>query len=154
MINLYRLFSILILIFVLSVSGKCLMDASESQEKLPIIINKGYRIVDGNNVQELFERKDGKSSPIGKSNFDAVEKMITQNSKQNMSLVPVEEKADIDYGKISKLVSSIRNELCSVNQAGSYEVWLQVEGGASGVFVSASAQTGIKAIINCSVEPQ
>jgi len=156
MSNVCRFCSTLVLIVMFSVSGKCLTDqmqeVRESEEKLPVIINRGYKIVDENNIQALLEDEDRKFSSIEKSNLSAAKEMITRNSKQNKRLVPVEEKADIDYGKISKLVSSIRNELCSVNQGGSYEVWLQVEGGASGIFVSASAQTGIKAIINCSTE--
>lgn len=115
------------------------MDTGESQEKLPVIINKGYKIVGENNIQALLEHEDRKPSPMGRLSLGAA--------------ILEKEKVDIDYGKISKLVSSIRDKLCSVNQEGSYEVWLQVEGGASlGVFVSASAQTGIKAIINCSAE--
>ncbi len=137
MTNVSRFYSILVLIVMFSTSEKCLteqiQDVKESEEKLPVIINRGYKVLDGKSVQEF-----------------AYDNAISNLKKDR--LVPIEEKADIDYGKISKLVSSIRSKLCSINQDGSYEVWLQVEGGASGVFVSASAQTGIKATINCSTE--
>ncbi len=152
MINLYRFFLILVLVFITSISEKCLADMSESHEKLPVIINRGYKIVGEENLQALLGGENRKSSSIGELNREEAGKMRTPNTKQGTRVVPVEEKTNIDYGKIGDLVSLIRSKLCSVNQEGSYEVWLQVEGGASGVFVSASAQTGIKAIINCSAE--
>ena len=133
--------SVLLPIFIFSMPGKSLADQKPEeaafQEKMPVIINKGYVLLEKNEAAKLLAQSDHKENISG---FVANDKV----------LVLLAEKDEIDYGKISRLVLKIRHELCSVNQEGGYEVWLQVEGGLSGVFVSASAQTGIKAIINCS----
>ncbi|MBX9787106.1 MAG: hypothetical protein K2Y08_07195 [Alphaproteobacteria bacterium] len=133
--------SVLLPIFVLSMPGKSLANQKPEevalQEKMPVIINKGYVLLEKNEAAKLLSQSGLKENNLG----------VVANDKVAVSLA---EKDEIDYGKISRLVSKIRHELCAVNQEGGYEVWLQVEGGLSGVFVSASAQTGIKAIINCS----
>jgi hypothetical protein len=159
---LHKLFFILFLCNLLIAPGKCLIDAKqemdESQENLPVIVNRGYKIINGKTAQILLRKEDSAqlySNGINSLSKEPISGLMAKekgahNSQEEVKLaIPVEEKVLISFEKISSLVNTIKSKLCSVNKEGSYEVWLQVEGGASGIFVSASAQTGIKAIIDC-----
>ncbi|MBX9976913.1 MAG: hypothetical protein K2X98_01520 [Alphaproteobacteria bacterium] len=131
---------------------------NESQEKMPVLITKGYRILSKKNTSSP-NRDDNADLSFNPSGMNPKEMMSSpQHTKHNQEndalLVPENEEDSIDYKKISVLVTTIKKNLCAVNHEGSYEVWLQIEGGASGVFVSASAQTGIKAIINCALKSE
>lgn len=65
------------------------------------------------------------------------------DSNEGKELTP-----QIPYEEISKFVQTVREKLCKINPHGSYEIWLSF-GGTLGIFVSAKAETGMKAIIQC-----
>ena len=144
--KLCKLMFILCLFSVFGETGKCSADKNKEnpenlEEKMPVIIDRGYKIIGGKNSQTLDLHKNLDPQVLGE--------LI---AREGLSVHPNQEKIEIYYSEIGKLVETIKKELCSVNKGGSYEVWLQIEGGISGVlnvFVSASTQTGIKAIINC-----
>lgn len=136
----YKLFSILMIFSGFGVMKDCLSGQKQAevtkQEKMPIIMHRGYNLLDKSEAGKLLNQWNG----------------INGDSLKDKIAISVPDKDKIDYEVISELVSSIRNRLCLVNPGGSYEVWIQVEGGASWVVVSGSVQTGIKAIINCAAK--
>lgn len=73
------------------------------------------------------------------------EAQITELSK---NCLPQNIKADFDYEELGNKIKEIRTELCKVNKGGSYKIWLALTGSA-GIMISASAETGFKAIIHC-----
>lgn len=108
-----------------------------------IVPNKGVEIIGDSSIS--FERSQSK---FGKKDYlqkEQPEFFLKKDEKTN-GFVSNENK--IQYKKIEQLVMEIRNRLCNVNPHGSYEVWLSFRGSA-GILVSATAETGMKAVIKC-----
>jgi hypothetical protein len=138
----------LIILFVLAVLLKSnlvsaeVLSSNKSSDKLPVLIDKGKLILEqGKDISKnlLLDNK--------------IKLMLSEDFKGSthgpILAESVLEKAFVDYDQIGTLISNVTEKLCKINKNGSYEVWLQFEGSGSGIFISASAQTGIKAIINC-----
>lgn len=102
-------------------------------DKFPVLVDKKYAEISN------LEKKSHHSE------YEYRDKAIFEGEKK-------QERLEIDYikyEKIKEFIIKFKQQLCSVNKNGAYEIWLQTEIGAGGVFVNATAQTGIKAIINC-----
>jgi len=113
----------LITLFILTSYAFCQnqdeLTAEEPKTTLPVIIHKSY-MPESNSV-----------------------KKITENTAQ-LKILP--EKFSSAPNIINKDIST--EELCEINEAGSYEVWLTFNA-SGGVFVNVGADTGFKATINC-----
>ena len=148
----YKIFSMLVCLVATSATGKCLTVQTEgesaSQQKMPIIISRGYVRLEKNEASKLLAQRGLKEN---------ISEYSASAPSTDRVAVGVAEISEVDYGEINTRVTEIKNNLCPLNPEVTYEVWLQKTKGTSGglswvvsLIYSASSEGGMKAIINCS----
>ncbi len=131
----------LITLFILTSYAFCQnqdeLTAEEPKTTLPVIIHKSY-MPESNSIKKITENTA--QLKILPEKFSSAPNIINKDIST--------EELNIDYEKIKDIVFKIKKELCEINEAGSYEVWLTFNA-SGGVFVNVGADTGFKATINC-----
>lgn len=124
-------------------------DVRTEAPTIPVMINKGYKVIT-KTPENLSTKTNPKNSFKLYSQPQALFPYGEYPSDNTIGkfLIPQNEEHNIAYTSIGEKIKSVRKYLCEVNENGSFEVWFEFTV-SGGVFVSASGQSGLKAIINC-----
>ena len=120
-------------------------DVRTEAPTIPVMINKGYKVIT-KTPENLSTKNSFKPHSQPQALFPYGE--FPSDNTIGKSVIPQNEEHNIAYNSIGEKIKSVRKYLCEVNENGSFEVWFEFTV-SGGVFVSASGQSGLKAIINC-----